>query len=38
VREWENDRRRRALEDDHRRMGDKYDVVIEAKLPDGARQ
>jgi hypothetical protein len=37
LREWENDRRRRALDDDYRRMRDKYDVVIEAKLPDDAR-
>jgi hypothetical protein len=33
AREWENDARQRALEDDYRRLRQKYDVVIEAQLP-----
>lgn len=32
LREWENDRRKRALEEDYRRMRERYDVVIEAKV------
>ncbi len=33
VREWENDRRRRARDDNYARMRRKYDVSIEAAMP-----
>jgi hypothetical protein len=37
LREWENDRRKRALEEDYRRMRERYDVVIEAKVPGAVK-
>jgi hypothetical protein len=36
VREWEDDQRKRALDDDYRKLRQNYDVVIEAKLPAGS--
>jgi hypothetical protein len=36
AREWENDRRTRALEDDYRRLRERYEVVIEAQAPGAA--
>lgn len=36
AREWENDRRKSALEANYRALRDTYDVVMEAKLPDVA--
>jgi PPIC-type PPIASE domain len=38
VREWENDQRRRALDGSYRKLRPRYDVVIEAKLPEGTRR
>ena len=35
AREWENDQRRRALDDNYRKLRRNYDVVIEARLPAG---
>jgi hypothetical protein len=37
VREWENDRRRRARDEAYAKMRGKYDVAVEARLPDGGR-
>ena len=36
AREWESDQRRRALEGNYRKLRLRYDVVVEAKLPEGA--
>jgi hypothetical protein len=36
AREWEADRRKRALADDYGRLREKYVVVVEAKLPGAA--
>jgi hypothetical protein len=33
AREWENDQRRRALDDNYRKLRQNYDVMIQAKLP-----
>ncbi len=37
AREWEYDQRRRALDDNYRKLRRTYDVVIEANLPKDAR-
>jgi hypothetical protein len=36
AREWEADRRRRALDAEYRRLRERYDVVVEARLPEVA--
>jgi parvulin-like peptidyl-prolyl isomerase len=36
ARQWENDQRKRALDDNYRKLRQTYDVVIEAKLPAGS--
>jgi hypothetical protein len=36
AREWENDRRTRALEEDYRRLRQRYEVVIDAPAPRAA--
>ncbi len=33
AREWENDQRRRALDENYRKLRQNYDVVIQVKLP-----
>lgn len=35
VREWENERRRRARDDGYAKMRSKYEVVIDARVPAG---
>jgi PPIC-type PPIASE domain len=36
AREWEDDQRRRVLDDNYRKLRQSYDVVFEAKLPAGS--
>ena len=37
VREWENERRRRARDEGYAKMRSKYEVDFEARLPDGGQ-